>query len=57
MTHSVREIRKLLFDCDKKAYIVNKEMTNKEARDFLYWIEDQDMALNVIDCETHLVIY
>ena len=57
MTHSVREIRKLLFDCDKSAYIVNKEMTNKEARDFLYWIEDQDMAFNVIDCETHLVIY
>ncbi len=57
MKLSIRQIRKMLFDSNKYAVIGAYEMTNKEARDFLYNIEDQDMTFNVIEENTHFLIY
>lgn len=46
---TVREIRVILFETTKKALIDSKEMTNKEARDFLYEKHNQEELFNVID--------
>jgi hypothetical protein len=56
---TVSEIRRVLFETDKYAVIkgIEDEMTNKEARDFLYAKNDQEEQLNVIDNKTHLLIY
>jgi hypothetical protein len=54
---TVREIRRLLFETDKYAVIGEDEMTNKESRDFLYAIDDQDKNYNVIDEGSHLLIW
>jgi hypothetical protein len=53
----VREIRKVLFDTDKYTVIGSNEMTNKESRDYLYNLEDQDRLLRVIDKGDYLLIY
>ena len=52
-----REIRRLLFETDKYTVIGEDEMTNKESRDFLYAIDDQDKNYNVIDEGSHLLIW
>ena len=54
---SIREIRRVLFETEKYTVIGANEMTNKESRDFLYIKENQDEKLNVIDNETHLLIW
>lgn len=54
---TVREIRRVLFDTDKYTVIGADEMTNKESRDFLYAIDNQDETYNVIDNGTHLLIW
>ena len=54
---TVREIRRLLFETDKYTVIGEDEMTNKESRDFLYAIDDQDKNYNVIDEGSHLLIW
>ena len=54
---TVREIRKILFDTEKYTVIFADEMTNKESRDFLYAKENQDETFNVIDNNTHLLIF
>ena len=54
---TVREIRRLLFETDKYTVIGEDEMTNKESRDFLYAIDNQDKIYNVIDEDTHLLIW
>jgi hypothetical protein len=54
---TVREIRRLLFETDKYTVIGEDEMTNKESRDFLYAIDNQDKAYNVIDEGSHLLIW
>jgi hypothetical protein len=54
---SIREIRRVLFETEKYTVIGANEMTNKESRDFLYLKENQDEKLNVIDNETHLLIW
>ena len=54
---TVREIRRILFETEKYAVIFADEMTNKESRDFLYAKDNQDEIFNVIDNNTHLLIY
>lgn len=59
MTHkmTIREVRKVLFDIDKFAVIGTIEMSNKEARDFLYNREDQERLINVINKGSHLLVW
>lgn len=54
---TVREIRRVLFETEYYTVIGQHEMTNKDSRDFLYEIEDQDLVFNVIDDDTHLLIW
>jgi len=54
---TIREIRRILFDSNKYSVIGAEEMTNKESRDFLYSKENQDKILNVIDNNSHLLIW
>ena len=53
----IREIRTILFDSNKYTVIGAEEMTNKESRDFLYSKENQNKILNVIDNNSHLLIW
>ena len=54
---TVREIRIILFETEKYTVIGEDEMTNKESRDFLYSKENQEEVFNVIDNDTHLLIW
>jgi hypothetical protein len=54
---TVREIRRVLFETDKYTVIGADEMTNKESRDFLFAKDDQEETFNVIDNDTHLLIW
>jgi len=69
---TVRQARKLLFDSEKYAIIQKvriladtipiivheeKTMTNKESRDYLYSLYNQEEKINVIDNGTHLLIW
>jgi len=54
---TVREIRTILFKTEKYTVIGSEEMTNKESRDFLYLKQNQDERLNVIDKNSHLLIW
>jgi hypothetical protein len=56
-TMTIREIRKVLFDTELFAVIGSDEMTNKEARDYLYAKTDQEKVLNVIENVNHLLIW
>jgi len=46
-----------LFETDKYTVIGADEMSNKESRDFLYAKDDQEEIFNVIDNDTHLLIW
>jgi hypothetical protein len=54
---TVRQIRRILFKTEKYTVIGSEEMTNKESRDFLYEIDNQEQFMNVIDNNTHLLIW
>ena len=54
---TIREIRRVLFETEKYTVIGVDEMTNKESRDFLYEKENQDEKMNIIDNDTHLLIW
>jgi len=54
---TVREIRTILFETEKYTVIGADEMTNKESRAFLYAKENQEEVLNVIDNNSHLLIW
>ena len=54
---TVREIREILFETEKYTVIGEDEMTNKESRDFLYSKVNQEEVFNVIDNDTHLLIW
>ena len=54
---TIREIRRILFETDKYTVIGADEMSNKESRDFLYAKDDQEEIFNVIDNDTHLLIW
>jgi len=54
---TIREIRQELFSTEKYTVIGSEEMTNKESRDFLYEKENQDDKMNVIDNDTHFLIW
>jgi len=54
---TIREIRTILFETNKYTVIGSDEMTNKETRDFLYSKENQEEMLNVIDNNSHLLIW
>jgi hypothetical protein len=57
MKMTIREIRKVLFETEKYTVIGADEMTNKESRHFLYAKDNQDENMNVIDKNTHLLIW
>ena len=54
---TVSQIRTLLFNTDKYAVIGSNELTNKVTRDYLFHNYDGDEMLNVIEKETHLLIW
>jgi hypothetical protein len=54
---TIREIRQELFSTEKYTVIGSDEMTNKESRALLYEKEDQDEKMNVIDNDSHLLIW
>ena len=54
---TVREIRKILFDTDMLASINEQDMSNKEARDYLYAKNDQEQVLSVIEHNDCLLIW
>ena len=54
---TIREIRRVLFDTNLFAVIGPDEMTNKEARDYLYAKTDQEKVLNVIKKNDCLLIW
>ncbi len=54
---TVREIRRVLFETNKYTVIGQTEMTNKESRDYLYAKANQEKTLNVIDNNSHLLIW
>ena len=54
---TIREIRQELFSTGKYTVIGLQEMDNKESRCFLYEKENQDEKMNVIDNNTHLLIW
>ena len=54
---TIIQIRQELFSTEKYTVIGSEEMTNKESRDFLYEKENQDEKMNVIDNNTHLLIW
>ena len=57
-TATIRQIRYTLFQSEKYAVIGADEMTNKEARDFLYAKkDDQDAVMNIADNGTHFLIW
>ncbi len=56
-TLTAREIRKRLFDCNKHAVIGTEEMTNSEARLWLYNLDDQDQKFFVFEEPTHFIIF
>lgn len=54
---TIREIRRVLFETEKYTVIGADEMTNKESRDFLYAKKNHDQVMNVIDNDSHLLIW
>jgi len=54
---TISQIRQELFSTEKYTVIGSDEMTNKESRDFLYKKENQDEKMNVINNNTHLLIW
>ena len=54
---TIRDIRRVLFETEKYTVIGSDEMTNKESRDFLYEKDNQDEVMNVIDNNSHLLIW
>jgi hypothetical protein len=54
---TVKEIRTILFNTEKYTVIGHEEMTNKESRGFLYSIKNQDTIYNVLDQNSHLLIW
>jgi hypothetical protein len=54
---TIREIRTILFDTDKKTVYKNNVMNNKESRDYFYSKDNQDEVLKVTDNGTHLLIF
>lgn len=54
---TISEIRRILFETEKYTVIGSDEMTNKESRCFLYAKDNQDEIMNVIDNNSHLLIW
>lgn len=54
---TVRELRTKLFETNLFAVIGSEEMTNSEARRFLFEIENQDRVLGCIENGNHLLIW
>ena len=54
---TIREIRTILFETNKYTVICSEEMTNKQSRDFLYAIDNQNETFKVIDNQSHLLIW
>lgn len=54
---TIREIRTLLFDTNFHAVIGSEEMTNSEARKYLYDQDDQDKEINFKQEKDHVLIW
>jgi hypothetical protein len=55
-TKTVRELRKILFDSTNYAVIGEEEMTNQEARAFLFTL-NQDKVMGLIIQHDHFLIW
>jgi hypothetical protein len=53
---TVAQVRRLLFDSNKYAVIGENEMTNGEARAYLYEMPNQEEILSVIDMGDHVLV-
>ena len=56
LTMTIAELRRLLFDTNKYAVIGENEMTNGEARAYLYEMPNQNEILSVIDMGDHVLV-
>lgn len=54
---TIREVRKVLFDTNHFAIVNIEEMTNKEARDYFYGFDNQDMVVNVFVNEKCIAVW
>lgn len=54
---TIREIRTLLFDNNFHAVIGSDEMTNSDARKYLYDQDDQDKEVNFQQEKDHVLIW
>ncbi len=57
MTLTVKQIRTILFYTDKYTVIDADERTNEDSRNLLYGLSNQDELFNVIDNDSHLLIW
>ena len=57
MKLTVKQIRTILFDTDKYTVIDADERTNEDSRNLLYGLSNQDELFNVIDNDSHLLIW
>lgn len=56
MKATVRAIRKMLFDSNDNCFLNKKTITNKEARDYFYSIENQDEEFEVFAIGNILIV-
>ena len=57
MKKTIAQIRQMLFQTGFYAVIAQDEMTNEEARTFLFNIKNQEHEMNVVEMENHFLIY
>jgi|688.fasta_scaffold367154_2 hypothetical protein len=56
MKATVKAIRKMLFDSNDNCFLNKNMMTNKEARDYFYNLENQDQEFEVFGTENILIV-
>jgi hypothetical protein len=54
---TIRQILRLLYDSKKYAVVGSEEMRNQKCRDFLFYMNNLDKTYNVIEEDTHLLIW
>ena len=54
---TIRQILRLLYDSKKYAVVGSEEMRNQKCRDFLSYMNNLDKTYNVIEEDTHLLIW
>jgi hypothetical protein len=54
---TIREILRLLHDSKKYAVVGSEEMRNQQCRNFLAYMNNPAKTYNVIEADTHLLIW